>query len=211
MNLTYLYCITCLLCVVTSCVEPPPQFRFCVENTSISNTAPILADATLDSAILLFEHNQMDYSNLIINNFTQSSDGNYHIFCYQFVNGAKVFFKENIYHFNDKGDCFFMSGDSIDKSQLNTTPDVRDLNDLVSVFLNGVSHDSNYSGRVDSIACGCFSTQFGLIYDYDLGDYKKTWCIKPLNRNYPVMYISDEMLYSIWYDSGYRPIEKFSQ
>lgn len=192
------------LMIQLSCKRETPKLEFCVNDSTSSYAKTLLDSVSAASARVLFEQNQIKCNNLQFYDISQSSDGNFHVFCNQIINGVRVFNKSITYHFNDSGRYFCTTGDSIGCLKIDTTPTTTDLNRLIPVFLNAVSTDSNHSTDINSICKGCFIAIFGIFIDPYTNQYIKVWKISAENRKYPFMYINDANYRCVNYDNGYR-------
>jgi len=173
----------------------------CVKIIKSSPGTTVLSKSEMGIVKNLFNRNQLDYTKCLFTQFQQDELGYYHIRCYQFANNLIVFTSDAIFHFDQNGNYYFLSGKLINNIDLDTKPSM-DKNKVAQLFKSMLVQDGN-TALVDN----CFDIEFGY---YDLnafsstanGNFTKAWKIYPANREYPYAYINDENSEIITYDNG---------
>ena len=151
----------------------------------------ILPQKQLDSINTLFIYNHLDYTNYQFYNFQRDELNYHHVKCYQFKNNLKLFTNDLIFHFNEKNNYYFLSGEIIGNITLDTNFKLN-KNNVVATFIHAMEQNNDLSEEKNV----CFDLEFGY-YDLNSGNnttsknFTKAWKIKPTNKDYPYAYIND--------------------
>ncbi len=196
-------------CISFSSCEQGEKYNFFCVNTVLSSPSKvILSRSEIRTIKYLFYHNDLNYNHYQFYRLTNDELGHSHVRCNQFVNGLRVFTDDLIFHFDQNDNYYFLSGDIINKIELNTYSSM-DNYDVAVKFLTLVENDNSFIGDKSEIINGCFDLEFGY-FDLNAGisyteeNFTKAWKIKPADRDYPYAYINDENTEIISYDNGIR-------
>ncbi len=168
----------------------------------------ILPQNQLDSIKALFSYNHLDYTNYQFYNFQRDELNYHHVKCSQFKNNLKLFTNDLIFHFNEKNNYYFLSGEIIENITLDTNFKMN-KNNVAATFIDAMEQNNDLSGDKEAVKNSCFDIEFGY-YDLNSGNnatsknYTKAWKIKPTNKDYPYAYINDKNSTIIYYDNGIR-------
>lgn len=155
----------------------------------------------------LFEFNNLEYSNYIFYNLQTDELMNHHVRCYQFINNLKIFTGSLIFHFDKNDNFYFLTGDLINKIDLNTKPSMNQ-NDLRDIYLSELTKASINFHKLN-IAKNGINIEFGY-YDLNIGIsnvnqlFTKAWKVKPQNTEYPFIFVDDNTSKIIYYENGIR-------
>ena len=194
-----------LLFSFVSCEQ---ETEYCLNINHNTLTTLILAQNQIDTIKALFSHNHLDYTNYQFYNFQRDELNYHHVKCYQFKNNLKLFTNDLIFHFNEKNNYYFLSGEIIENITLDTNFKLNKKS-VVTTFIHGMVQNNDLSGEKEAGKNSCFDIEFGY-YDLNYGNnttsknFTKTWKIKPTNKDYPYAYIDDKSSTIIYYDNGIR-------
>lgn len=199
--------ITVFLCFFSILSCEKNKDSYCVNTIKNSPNITTLSETEMNMIKHLFNHNQLDYKKYQFAQLQEDELGYRHVRCEQFANNLIIFMSDVIFHFDKNDNYYYLSGDLINKVNLNTKSSMKHDN-IVETFIDEMKRDSFYKDNIE-IMNGCFEIEFGY-YDISDGDeeFTKTWKIKPTNKNYPYAYINDNNSEIIYYDNGirlYRP------
>jgi len=193
---------------IISCKKDTPKNDYCIRRIVTNPDTCIISEENLNTIKTLFESNHLDYSKYQFFKFVTDDFGGHHAGCYQFIHDLKVFSNTLIFHFNQAGNYYSLSGDIIEDIPLNAIPSMNQKY-VVDKFLIELSKDHLYAGSKEEISHGCFDVEFGY-YDLNAGaglvekKFTKAWRVKPKNNKCPVAYINDMTSGVIYYDNGIR-------
>lgn len=198
--------LTLALCLgLFSCNLEKIETQYCTNRLHSSPKISLVSSADLDSIRVLFDRNQIDYSAYQYFRYEHDRLGTYHVRCYQFNQSLKLFSEDLIFHFNNSKNFYYLSGNLITTTGLDTIP-TRSTNKIAGIFLESISKDSFNSGD-KTILNGCFDLEFGY-YNLNAGtgvttpNFTKAWWVKPAGKDYPFAYIDDVRGTVIYYDNG---------
>jgi Zn-dependent metalloprotease len=181
---------------------------FCVNKVLDNPNTIIISEEELIVVKPLFESNRIDYSNYLFYKLQTDELGYHHVRCYQFINNLKVFTNDLIFHFNQAGKYYYLSGNLITKIDLNPESSMIQ-NNVIKKYLNELNNDDCYTGNKEDIIKGCFDVEF-VYYNLNAGisnadkNFTKAWKVKPKSKKYPFAYINDMTSNTIYYDNGIR-------
>ena len=199
--------IAIFLCFsILSCEKVGNENSYCIKTIKSSPGTTILSKSEMDEVKRLFNRNQLDYTKYLFTRFQKDELGYHHVRCYQFANNLIVFTSDAIFHFDKNDNYYYLSGDLINKINLNTKPLMKQDN-VVEKFKGEIEQDGFTMTQYPDIIDGCFDLEFGY-YDLNAGisyadqKFTKAWKITPTNKDYPFAYINDENSKIIYYDNG---------
>ncbi|MBP1637510.1 MAG: fungalysin/thermolysin family protein [Bacteroidetes bacterium] len=193
---------------ILSCEQDKTESFYCVNTIRNSPATVILSESELVTIKSLIDYNRLDFNKYQFFRLQNDELGYHHVRCNQFVNGLRVFTDDIIFHFDQNDKYYSLSGDIIEKIDLNTKISM-DYDSVVEKFLYLIEQDNTYIGDKKEIINNCFDLEFGY-FDLNAGisysdeNFTKAWKIKPTNRDYPYAYINDENSETISYDNGIR-------
>lgn len=197
-----------ILCLgLYSCSQESDETQYCTHRLHSSPRMSLVSNTDLDSIRVLFDRNQIDFNAYQFFKYEHDTYGSYHVRCYQFNQQLKLFSEDLIFHFNKNKNFYFLSGNLITTTGLDTIP-TRSTNKIAGLFLEMLSKDSFNSGD-KAIINGCFDLEFGY-YNLNAGtgvitpDFAKAWWVKPAGTDYPYAYVDDVRGAIILYDNGIR-------
>jgi Zn-dependent metalloprotease len=197
------------LCIsLVSCEQYKAENAYCVNRIHNSLTTIILPQNQIDSIKFLFDYNHLDYTKYQFYSLQDDELGYHHVKCHQFKNNLRLFTNDLIFHFNEKNNYYFLSGELIEKVSLDSRSTMN-YDSVVAKFLYALDQDKDFFGDKKIIKNNCFDIEFGY-YDLNTGisnaseNFAKAWKIKPTNRDYPYAYINDMNSVIIGYDNGIR-------
>jgi len=189
-------------------LETNTKSDYCINYIRNTPDSILLPDEDLNIARSLFDVNKLDYIRLQFYRLQTDELGSYHVRCFQFVNGLKIFTEDLIFHFRQTKKYATLSGDLIEKIVLNTEPSMNP-DDVIEKYLAELNQDNSYNGNKEDIRQGCFDIEFGY-YDLNAGisyaenNFTKAWKVNPKGKEYPFAYINDMTSNTIYYDNGIR-------
>ena len=193
------------LCLgILSCEQNKTENLYCVNAIQNSSTSVILTKSELDAIKSLFDYNHLDYNKYQFIYLQNDELGHHHVGCNQFVNNLRILTDFLIFHFDQDDNYYFLSGDIINKIDLNTKA-LMIYDSVVEKFLYLVEQN----GDKEDVINNCFDLEFGY-FDLNAGigyseeNFTKAWKIKPTNKDYPYAYINDGNSETISYDNGIR-------
>lgn len=193
---------------ILSCEQDETENFHCVNTIRNSAATVILSESELGTIKSLFDYNRLDFNKYQFSSLQNDELGYHHIRCNQFVNSLRVFTDDLIFHFDQNDKYYSLSGDIIEKIDLNTKTSM-DYDSVVEKFLHLIEQDNTYIGDKKEIINNCFDLEFGY-FDLNAGisysdeNFTKAWKIKLTNKDYPYAYINDENSETISYDNGIR-------
>jgi Zn-dependent metalloprotease len=180
---------------------------YCIKTIQNSPGTTVLSKSEMDEIKNLFSRNQLDFKKYQFTRFQKDELGHRHVRCYQFANNLIVFTSDAIFHFDNNGKYYTLSGELVNAISLDKNPSMS-RDEVVEKFMGNIEQDGFNQGNNELIS-SCFDVEFGY-YDLNAGisyadeKYVKAWKIKPRNSEYPFAYINDESSEIIYYDNGIR-------
>jgi len=189
------------------------QFVSCEKDKNCSDVIRgklnhLISDQDLITVKSLFKSNNLSLDNFQVYRLQKDKLGHNHVRCYQYVNGLNVFYNDVIFHFDNTGHYYFLSGEIFSKIDIDPSPKL-DQQAVVQLFLKSVDDDGFYSDNLKEFEDRCFSCELGY-WDLNTGisyadlDFRLAWRIKPEGHDYPVAIINDAENKLIYYDNGIR-------
>lgn len=202
-NITGILLFLCLL----SCEQNNTESEYCINTVQESLNTISLPQKEIDSIKYLFDVNQLDYTKYQFHGFMRDDLGYHHIFCSQYKNGLKLFTNDLGFHFNQRNEYSFLSGEIIGMITLSVKPAMNQRR-AVAKYIDALNNDNFNFANKEAIKSNCFDVQFGY-YDLNAGtgnnaEFTKAWKVKPADMDYPYAYINDKNSSVILYDNGIR-------
>ncbi len=175
----------------------------CIQTIQSSPNDLLLPAFDLKNIKTLFASNKIDEANYQFYRLDRDELGFSHVRCYQFVDKLKVFSEELIFHFNQSGEYYLLSGAIIRTTGLDAKPSLR-RDRAVKIFTQKLAEEKN--PMIDgTLAKGCFDVEFGCIALDDTNQkFAKAWKVKPADKTHPYAYINDDTSEIIFFDTGMR-------
>jgi len=186
-----------------SCKTKKAANTLCVTVIQNSLNTPVLSKSEIKEIKSLFEKNRIDDAKYQFYRFNKDDLGFTQVRCYQYANGLRIFTADLIFHFNQSGEYFLLSGDQINSIKFDTQPSM-DRNRVAAIFFEKIAGEK--ASMVNAgILKGCFEVELGYVgLDDSNKKFAKAWKVKPAGKDYPFAYINDDNAEIIFYDNGVR-------
>jgi hypothetical protein len=168
----------------------------------------LISEQDLNTVKSLFKSNYLSLDNFQVYLLQKDELGHRHVRCFQYVNDLNIFSDDVIFHFDNTGHYYFLSGDIISGIDIDPLPKL-DREAVVQLFLKSVEDDGHYSYKLKDLEDRCFSCELGY-WDLNAGisytdpDFRLAWRVRQEGQAYPVAIINDTENKLICYDNGIR-------
>jgi|GEM_PF-2046769 len=177
---------------------------FYVERIYSSRTHKV-SNGDLKTINYLFAKNNITLNNLRVYKLQTDELGYYHVRCDQYYDGLPLFTEAVIFHFENGGYLYYISGDMIDSINIDTIPDISAESTGVILY-KCITSDSD-SHQVLMKKSTCFEAELG-IFDINAGvsytdkNFVLAWKVEPRNAESPHLIINAKTDSLIRYYNG---------
>ena len=195
--------ILCFSMIQFSCKTKKVNNSGCVTVIQNSLTTPVLPESEMNVIKSLFAANRMDDTKYQFYRLDKDDLGFTHVRSYQYVNGLRVFSADLIFHFNQNGAYYLLTGNLINSTGLDARPSLNPQK-VAEIFSQRIGQEK--ASMVDAtVSKGCFEIEFGYAgLDNSNEKFAKVWKAKPAGKDSPFAYINDDTSEIIYYDNGVR-------
>jgi len=165
---------------------------FYVERIYSSRTHKV-SNGDLKTINNLFAKNNITLDNLRVYKLQTDELGYYHVRCDQYYDGLPLFTEAVIFHFNNGGYLYYISGDMIDSINVDTIPDI--TAESTGVMLYKCITSDPASSQVLMNKSTCFESELG-IFDINAGvsytdkNFVLVWKVESRNAESPQVIIN---------------------
>ncbi len=179
---------------------------YCSHDVSVSPDSCLLSDSELSKVRSLFKSNHLSDSNLEFYRLESNLPGWHTLRSYQFVNHLKIFTNQLIYVFNEENKLNSVTGNYVSTLKLDSIP-ASNIDDVIMKYIHAVKKDHHIPFEKQEITQSCFNYEFGY-YDKNITrnksrhNFTKAWKVTPEGYDFPVIYVEDKTLKTIYYNDG---------
>jgi Zn-dependent metalloprotease len=170
--------------------------------TEARNTQDVLNPLIRDEALHLLHQNNLSFEGLVVREVEEDDLGFTHIRCDQSFQELPVFKEEMIYHFNEKGELYFTSGERLVEREVNTNPQVNKdqagetaLEEIKKIKIAQDSIPENLKAELGFLREKLGDTSSSLVL---------VWKIIPQEGDYPQVFVDAQKGTVVYSDSGIR-------
>ncbi len=206
----FLLIITSVLAVLSSCREEQMPQLYCSHDISASPDSLILADSDIAYIKSLFDSNHLSEANLQFYRLDSNLPGWHRVRCCQFIHNLKIFTNQLIFVFDEENKLSSVTGNYVSTLHLDSLP-VSNIDDVIRKYIHAVKKDHHIPFEKQEITKNCFNYEFGY-YDKNITrnktrhNFTKAWKVTPEGFGFPVIYLEDKTLKTIYYDDGIKAL-----